>query len=231
MPDFSRRSTQEEIMDDFELSPDELHPVLKELDVINRLLGGFAVYDDAFKTLNVKSGEVISDWGCGSGDIFNVLQKYFGEQNILPKFIGIDATKATLAYAEKQFKNNATVSFILVDVLQHDFEKQQFHYVINSLFTHHFEDEQWVSLVQKMMFSAKKAVIINDLHRHPLAYYSIALLTQLFSRSPMVKNDSKISVLRGFKRKELEALLQQAGAKKYRIKWMWAFRWQIIIYL
>jgi hypothetical protein len=81
-----------------------------------------------------------------------------------------------------------------------------------------------------MIYTSKKAVIINDLHRHPLAYYSIGLLTTLFSKSPMVKHDSKVSVMRSFRRKELESLLEKAGAKVYTIKWMWAFRWQVIIY-
>ena len=44
MPDFSKRSSEDEIMDDFGLSHEELNPVLKELDVINKLLGGFSVF-------------------------------------------------------------------------------------------------------------------------------------------------------------------------------------------
>ena len=122
------------------------------------------------------------------------------------------------------------MSFILKDVLKDEFNENEFDFVISSLFTHHFEDEKWSILIKKMMHSSKKAVIINDLHRHPLAYYSIGILTQLFSKSPMVKHDSKVSVMRSFKKKELETLLEKAGAKNYTIKWMWAFRWQVIIY-
>lgn len=231
MPDFSQRSTEDEIMDNFGLSPDELHPVLKELDVINRLLGGFSVFHDAFKKLSIQSGDAIADWGCGGGDTFKVLQKRFDRKNIRPKYIGVDATPATLAYANKQFENQTKVKFVLADVLKEDFKLKEFDFVISSLFTHHFEDEAWVELIKKMMFASKKAVIINDLHRHPLAYYSIGFLTTLFSKSPMVKHDSKISVLRSFTRLELENLLQKAGAKIYTIKWMWAFRWQVIIYV
>jgi ubiquinone/menaquinone biosynthesis C-methylase UbiE len=231
MPDFSQRSTEDEIMDDFGLSPDELHPVLKELDVINRFLGGFSVYYDAFKTLKIESRNSISDWGCGGGDTFKVLQKHFDKRKIQPEYIGVDATPATLDYAKQQFKNQTHVQFILADVLKVDFKENQFDFVISSLFTHHFEDENWVKLIQKMIFSAKKAVVINDLHRHPFAYYAIGWLTTLFSKSPMVKHDSKVSVLRSFRKKELENLLEKAGAKVYTIKWMWAFRWQVIIYV
>ncbi|MDA9555506.1 methyltransferase domain-containing protein [Pelobium sp.] len=230
MPNFKHRSEQQEIMDDFWLSPDELHPVLKELDVINRWLGGFSVYFDAFNQLKIDNEVNVADWGCGSGDTFKVLQKYFDKNAIRPQFVGVDAAPATLAYAAKQFENHQNVRFLLADVVNENFKEETFDIVISSLFTHHFDDKAWVKLIQKMMFSAKHAVIINDLHRHPLAYYSIAMLTTLFSKSPMVKNDSKVSVLRGFKKQELEQLLQKAGAKNYRIKWMWAFRWQVIIY-
>lgn len=230
MPNFSQRSTAIEIMDDFELSADELHPVLKELDIINRLLGGFNLYYDAFNQLDIQNESIISDWGCGGGDAFKILQKHFDKKNIQPQFIGLDATSATVTYAQNQFKSDKNVRIILSDVLKEEFKDQAFDYVISSLFTHHFDNEEWPKLIKKMMLASKKAVIINDLHRHPIAYYSIAALTTFFSKSAMVKNDSKISVLRGFTRKELKLLLDKAGATLYSIKWTWAFRWQIIIY-
>jgi ubiquinone/menaquinone biosynthesis C-methylase UbiE len=230
MPNFSRRSSANEIMDDFELSADELHPVLKELDIINRLLGGFNLYYDAFNQLDIQNASIISDWGCGGGDAFKMLQKHFDKKNIQPQFIGLDATPATVTYAQNQFKSDKNVRIILSDVLKEEFKDEAFDYVISSLFTHHFDNEEWPKLIKKMMLASKKAVIINDLHRHPIAYYSIAALTTFFSKSAMVKNDSKISVLRGFTRKELKFLLDKAGATLYSIKWIWAFRWQIIIY-
>ena len=102
--------------------------------------------------------------------------------------------------------------------------------VISTLFTHHFDDKSWIELITNMYFSARKAVIINDIHRHSLAYYSINFLTGLFSKSEMVKNDAGLSVLRSFKKSELISLLSQAGIRNYKIRWKWAFRWQVIIY-
>jgi hypothetical protein len=72
--------------------------------------------------------------------------------------------------------------------------------------------------------------IINDIHRHWLAYYSIKLLTRIFSRSMMVRFDAPLSVLRAFRKKELEVILRNAGISNFKIKWMWAFRWQVIVY-
>ena len=72
-------------------------------------------------------------------------------------------------------------------------------------------------------------VVINDLHRHWFAFHSIGALTSVFSKSEMVKHDSKLSVLRSFKRTELDELLKRGGFNNFSIKWMWAFRWQICI--
>lgn len=230
MPDFSQRSTAIEIMDDFALSKAEIDPVLGELETINKLLGGFSVFYDAFKQLNIRNGAVICDWGCGGGDSLKVLDKHFRSQNLKLKFIGVDATRSAVEYAVKTNKNHPNLSFRLADVLTESFKQNEFDVVISSLFTHHFDDEAWVALIKKMVFASRYAVIINDLHRHPLAYHSIGWLTQLFSKSPMVKHDSKLSVLRSFTKEELEILLKKAGVKNYTIKWMWAFRWQIVIH-
>ncbi len=81
-----------------------------------------------------------------------------------------------------------------------------------------------------MLRCSSQAVIVNDLHRHWFAYHSIGLLTQAFSNSEMVKHDSKLSVLKGFRKTDLQKMLTTAGIKNYSLKWMWAFRWQLIIY-
>ncbi len=230
MPNFNHRSTEIEIMDDFALPSNQIHPVLKELQTINKLLGGFTVFYDAFKKLKLQNGDSISDWGCGGGDSLQVLNHHFTHKNLHLNFTGIDATPSAVEFAQEAHQKHKNISFLLADVLKTNFKPAQFDVVISSLFTHHFDNESWVLLIQKMVYASKKAVVINDLHRHWFAYYSIGWLTQLFSKSPMVKHDSTLSVLRSFTRKELVILLQKAGVYTFTIKWMWAFRWQIIIY-
>jgi hypothetical protein len=74
-----------------------------------------------------------------------------------------------------------------------------------------------------------KYVVINDLHRHWLACYLIKYITAFFSKTYLVKYDAPLSVARSLTRQEWVSMLEQAGLKKYSIKWMWAWRWQIII--
>lgn len=230
MPDFSKRSTEAEMMDDFSLGGEIINPIMDELEVVNKLLGGYSVFFDAFKKLNLKDGMTISDWGCGGGDSLRVLAGWARKKNLKLNFVGVDATATAIDYARQKALKFPEISFIHVDVLSDDLKKDQFDVVISSLFTHHFENESWIALMKKMLDCSKYAVIVNDLNRHWFAYHSIGILTQLFSKSVMVKHDSKLSVLRGFTREELEQLLSKAGITNYQLKWKWAFRWQLILF-
>jgi hypothetical protein len=77
--------------------------------------------------------------------------------------------------------------------------------------------------------TAKEGMIINDLHRHWFAYYSINTLTHFFSKSELVKNDAKLSVLKGFTKKEWKSCLSELGFDRFYIHWVWAFRHLIIL--
>lgn len=229
MLDFSCRSVEEEMMDDFSLGSEVIDPIMDELEVVNKLLGGYQVFFNAFRRMGIKDGVVISDWGCGGGDSLRIIAKWARKKNIKLQLIGVDATASAIQYARDKSRDFPEISFILADVMSDELISNQFNIVISSLFTHHFSDENWIRLIQKMSDCAADYVVINDLHRHWFAYHSIGVLTSVFSKSKMVKNDSKLSVLRSFKRTELEKLLKKGGYNNFSIKWMWAFRWQIVI--
>lgn len=229
MPDFNQRSTQNEMMDDFSLPHEIIDPIMDELEVVNKLLGGYAVFFDAFEKIGLRNGMTISDWGCGGGDSLRVIAKWARKRNLKIKLVGVDATESAIEYAKLKSVDFPEISYILADVMSDQLIPNQFDIVISSLFTHHFADNDWIKLIQKMNTCASQYVIINDLHRHWFAYYSIGVITSIFSKSEMVKHDSKVSVLRSFKRKELENLLQKGQIKEFTIKWMWAFRWQVCI--
>jgi hypothetical protein len=42
-------------------------------------------------------------------------------------------------------------------------------------------------------------------------------------------NDGKLSILRGFRKRELVSLAKKMNFKHYSIRWKWAFRYQWII--
>ena len=95
------------------------------------------------------------------------------------------------------------------------------------LFLHHFDDAQAARVLREMRRVAR-VVVLNDLHRHPVAYYAIAALATLFQTSAMFRADAPHSVLRGFRRDELARVVEAAGLGGT-IAWRWAFRWIAVL--
>ncbi len=227
---FSQRSYEEELMDDLESGGQVIDQTLKELETINRLLGGNQVTTNGLAKLlqNSKSEITIADLGCGGGDILKLVAKWAAKENIKIKMIGYDANPNIVAFARENCKAFSNIEFETKDIFSEEFKALEFDIILCTLFTHHFHDDALADIFQQFKSQAKIGVIINDLHRHWFAYHSIKILTKLFSKSEMVQYDGPLSVLRSFSRNDLESIMKKAQVEKYQLRWMWAFRWQLI---
>ena len=217
-------------MDDLNCDGEVLRQTLTELEVINRLLGGNHVTLDAIKKVILKSLTKkwkIVDLGCGGGDMLVLVKKWLLSKNIEFELIGIDANPNVIEFARKNCKSHPEITFETQNIFSEKFSNESYDIVIGTLFYHHFTDTQLVSTFKSLKSQAEH-IIFNDIHRHPLAYYSIKLLTTLLSKSEMVKFDAPLSVLRAFRREELEDILEEAGISEFNLRWKWAFRWQLI---
>ena len=232
-PDFSHRSVAIEIMDDLDCHGAVVHQTLRELEVINRWLGGNAVTMGGLKQLLGSSSKQkpisIADLGCGGGDMLMLLAAYGRRKNIPMKLFGIDANPNIIGFAQKNCSVYPEISFEAVNVFSNDFQEKKFDIIIGTLFYHHFQDSELINLLSSLRKQASMGLIINDIHRHWFAFHSIKLLTSLFSRSTMVKFDAPLSVLRAFTKEEWVSILQKGGIARYKIRWKWAFRWQILV--
>jgi ubiquinone/menaquinone biosynthesis C-methylase UbiE len=234
IPDFSKRSDATEMMDDLTSSGGVVNQTLRELEIINKWLGGNAVTLNGLRSLDLyaatkNSPLKIVDLGCGRGDMLKLLAVDFKKQNLNAVFVGIDANPNITELASTNSKSFSEINFFTQDILSEDFRSQDFDIVLATLFFHHFTSDQLVEIFKSLKKQTRVGIVINDLHRHWLAYHSIKVLTKLFSRSSMVKNDAPLSVLRGFHKQELIEILQRAGITRYSLKWKWAFRWQLVI--
>jgi 2-polyprenyl-3-methyl-5-hydroxy-6-metoxy-1,4-benzoquinol methylase len=144
--------------------------------------------------------------------------------------LGIDANPNIVQEAAMSTPADYNIQFEAQNIFSEDFKKRQFDIVTGTLFFHHFTNEQLTDFFRQLARQTKIGFVINDIHRHWFAYHSIKWLTKLFSRSPMVQNDGPLSVLRAFSKSELIQILNDSGTKTYSIRWMWAFRWQVIVY-
>ncbi len=231
MVKLKNRSKDMEIMDDLACEGSVVEQTLRELEVVNSRLGGNNISLEGLSSLLESSNsEVVkvADLGCGGGDMLHLFNTWAGKHNKHLELFGIDANPFIIDYARKNLKGVQNVSFKTENVLTKSFSKQKFDIIHCSLFLHHFTDEELVLLFSNFKQQARIGFVVNDLHRHWLAYYSIKLLTILFSKSSMVKFDAPLSVQRAFTRAEIEVILKKAGIANYCLQWKWAFRWQLI---
>ena len=221
-------------MDDFSITGEVMDTTLLEIERINQLLGGNDVTISGLSYLLKKSKNLpkhltITDLGCGGGEMLELMDKKVRKLGFISNLIGIDANPYIIGFCRSRYKNQANFEFTATDVLSKSMTSRQSDIVTATLFMHHFETDQLIELIRRLKNQARFGIVINDLHRHWFAYYSILFLTKLLSKSSMVKYDAPMSVKRAFKRSDWAEILEKAGIQNYRLQWKWAFRWQVVI--
>ena len=230
MPSFKQRSCKKELLDDIDISFEDIKQNMQELEVINSKLGGHSITLKGIENLlkNVEPNRKIQivEIGCGGGDNLNVIKHWAQNVKYNIQLTGIDISETCTAFAQLK-KENEGIAFICSDYKHVQF-KDRPDIIFSSLFCHHFNDDELVFMLNWMKHNTSVGFFINDLHRNALAYYSIKGLTQMFSKSYLVKNDAPLSVQRGFIKKDWQKLFKKAGIGNYSCKWQWAFRWLIV---
>jgi len=220
---FFRRSYSPEIMDDFSIKDDRIDSALKELKTINRFLGGNAVSRKAIESFNLDLNKTtILDIGAGASDILLKLNSNGSQPDIYSIDINPRACRYTLI-------NSPYVKTVCGDVRHLPF-KNHVDIIHGSLFFHHFREDEIINILSQLLELCSKGIVINDLRRSFLAWVGITLLTRLFSKSDMVKNDGPLSVKRGFTKSDLTKILDSVSSGIYLIKRKWAFRWMVVIF-
>lgn len=219
---FKHRSIHPELIDlgPAHYSPEEYEECLIKLDQIGTWLGGDRATFAALRNLKPNS---ILDVGCGGGFFTAKLAKKFPQAHV----VGIDLNPQAIAIANKRHRSS-NLSFELRTEEKLIEPPKSYDIVLSTLVCHHLTDDNLPLFFTAASQIAKKKVILNDLHRHPLAYHLFRLITPLF-HNRLIQNDGLLSIRRGFTKKELMALLHQAKITRFSLKWKWAFRWLLEI--
>ena len=226
-----QRTNKEELMDDFSIGGDLLRDTLDKLEKINRWLGGNKVTINGLKSIlkkHPKEQEItIIDIGCGHGDILRDVAKFGRKNHFKFKLIGVDANPTAIEYANDLSVDYPELSFETQDIFSNEFKNRKVDVVLATLFLHHFKEPELVSFLENTLIQTKIGIVVNDLHRHKLAYYLFMLLS-IFISNKMIIEDGLTSVIRGFKRKDLEKISNTINVIT-NISWKWAFRYLWIL--
>ena len=224
-------------MDDFTIVDERLETALDNLRYVNRFLGGYgaamAVLAPVLRAQPSNPPLRVLDLATGAADFPDFLVRWADRRQRPVDIVALDANPATVDFARTALDRDLPerlrprIRVEVGDALALPYDEEAFDVCVASLFMHHLKHDEAVTLVREMNRVARLGFVVNDLHRHPLAYYSIRALAAVLPVSPMFRNDGPISVLRGFKRDDLRAIADDARLDTYRIRWHWAFRWTL----
>ena len=225
------RSYQKEIMDQSDYTYEEFSECLDQINVINRWTQGYqpiiSQLNSYYKKGFFSEGKFsLLDVGSGLGDTLREIENWAKVRNLSVKLTGVDLNPWCVDLA-RQKTNSENIEYIQSNAFDLDPEiTGKYDFVVNSLFTHHLNDEEIVELLKWMTRTSVMGWMINDLHRHPVPYYFIKGVTRALDANRLIQNDAPLSVARSFTKSDWKSFINLSGidSSKVEIKWHWSFR-------
>lgn len=219
-------------MDDPTVDSIALQKALREVTLVNRVLGGNRITTRGlyyfFKNYP-QDHYKIADMGCGDGATLRTVADFCRKHKLSVSLVGYDLNPKSIELARLQSTDYPEIKFEVQDILKLNPERSSFDIIISVLTMHHFSDieiEQFVNVFFKL---SKLGVVINDLQRSRLAYFLFKGFSKVFMRSPIARYDGLVSIKRAFTKKELVTFTKKLSVKHYQLGWRWAFRYLWIL--
>ncbi|WP_053374063.1 methyltransferase domain-containing protein [Paenibacillus sp. FJAT-27812] len=225
------RAEAAELMDDFSIGGSELREALRQLRLLNRIFVASAPTLYGVKRLWEKANKPrslsILDVGAGSGDVNRQLLRWADIQGIELTIRLVDLTEEACEEARLFFQNESRVQVKQGDLFA--LPEGSADIVTGTQFLHHFDEEELPHTVGSMLSVSRLGVVINDIHRHWIAWAAVWLTTRMISTNRYILNDGPLSVAKGFRAGDWRKLGQMLGLPAIYYKWRPLFRYAVVI--
>ena len=222
---FKQRSYELEHIDTGNYTPEEYEGCIVELQRVNRWLGDANVLHNTLlrdvETRDLRNFSVL-DIGAGSGELLRVAFNWAQKTGRAIHGVGLEINERSAQAILEE--SQSSINAVRGDALRLPFANHQFDYVICSLFTHHFMDEQVVQIFCEMSRVARYKIFVIDLHRHPVAYFLYTTIGKVFLHTRLLREDGALSILRSFKSEELYDLAARNGLQNVSVTRHFPFR-------
>ncbi len=217
------------------ISP-ELERDLDNLATLNRLFGSHTlVLDFLRRRLDTSRAWSILDLATGSGDIPRAIASWAARAGVALTVDAVDAQASTLEIARQRSAAFPNLRFHEGDIRtfgsgrERDTDSASWDVVLCSLALHHFSEEDAVRVLRRAAALAHRHVLVSDLRRCAAGTIGVDLLTAVWMREPMTRNDARASVRRAFSFDELAALARDADWKNFQHARKFCFRQAITL--
>ena len=214
MPALTHRRREAEWMDAPDVDPAALGDALRFIRRINRFLGytratirhlhRFSVRWRADQKIRV------IDLATGSADVPLEIVRWAARRGFDVEIVGVDLHEQTCRAARDATRHEPRIRIVRGDVLAElPFASGSFDYALTSMFLHHLDDAQNVTVLRAMDRLARRGILAADLLRRRRAYAWISLLT--LPCSQILRHDARVSVAQALSKAEVLELARRAN--------------------
>ena len=200
-----------ELLDDPRADPALVRRALADIARTNRLFGGthavIATLERHFRAAPQRPWTLL-DVGTGQGDIPLAAAQAARRHGIDLRLVGVERIPAAARVAREQ-----GLAAVLADGGSLPFAPKSVDVVIASQVLHHFPRDaaaRWISAFDRI---ARRAVVLADLHRSPLAMAGWWLASFPLGLHRVTRHDGVVSLQRGYTRAEFAALCEAGGVR------------------
>jgi 2-polyprenyl-3-methyl-5-hydroxy-6-metoxy-1,4-benzoquinol methylase len=223
------RHRRPEVMDQPGLEPARHADALRGLARINGLSGAARILWRPLADFAHVTGRPLRvlDLATGGGDVPLRMWRRARRQGLDLQVEGCDLSPVAVEHARAlAAQEGAPVRFFVHDALAGP-PRTDYDVVTCSLFLHHLDEDQGVTLLRNMA-AAGRLVLIHDLQRGAWSWLLAWVVTRLLSRSDVVHTDGPISVEGAFTAAEARALAERAGLHGAVVTRHWPCRFRLL---
>jgi ubiquinone/menaquinone biosynthesis C-methylase UbiE len=216
-----KRIPTAELLDTDAGTPEEIAGSLADLRMINRRFGGRETTRRMVERVALgthRNSLSLLEVASGSGDVPRGTRDLLGARGIRLEITLLDRVASHVGNGGRS---------IVGDALALPFRDASFDLVGCGLFAHHLSPEQVVRFVDEGLRVCRRAVLINDLVRHPLHLAMVYAATPLY-RSRLTRHDAPASVRQAYTPEEMHDILRRTSAARVEIERYYLFRMGVI---
>ncbi len=203
-------SLGEELLDNPSGNPAAVAESLRNIARANLWFGGAAAvrFGLARTLAGVPPGTTLTllDLGTGLGDLPLVAARWAADRGIRMVPMGLELNRVAAALA-----SGGGVPTALACAGAPPIRDKSVDVVLVSQLAHHLTKASVVKLLRTCDRLARRAVVVADLHRSPLAPLAFWFGARLLRFDPVTVADGMTSIRRGFNRAEMRSLMATAG--------------------
>ena len=225
-------ATQPELMDDPECSVPDLRGALRDLERLNRFLGGHAAvrrYLDLIlpvwrtRTGGGSDALAVLDVGTGGADVPAAVVEWGRRRQVPVRVVGVDHHSTITRIARERAAAHPAVRVILADATALPFRDASFDVCLCNLTLHHLARDHGIALLRRLHRLSRVGFLAVDLLRSPGGYGGVWLLTRL-SRNRLIRHDGPLSIRRAMSWPEYRRFAQDASIPGMRVSRLPLFR-------